>query len=109
MTFLRALINPFRPWYYGLKSEAKLALVLMRFPTLRAERPSVWRYDTLRAMEIGKNVDIGRFCEIIAYSHNPRTPVAGKLILEDNVIISTGCNVRAAGGVISMAKYSGLG
>lgn len=109
MGLFRGLLNPFIGWTNALKAEVKMGMVLMRNPTLRIDRPSVWRFDTLRALEIGTGVWVGPHTEVIAYSRSPRSRVAGKLILGDGVAVSAGCNIRAAGGVISIGTQSGLG
>jgi acetyltransferase-like isoleucine patch superfamily enzyme len=86
-----------------------MCLVLIRFPGLRIQRPSIWKFDTLDALEIEDGVWVGPFTEIIAFSRSPRSRVAGKLILRKGAIVSAGCNVRAAGGVISIGADSGIG
>ena len=104
MSLLRALINPFRSWFGSLKVKAGVYLVLIRFPTLKIDRPTVWRFDTLRALDIGKEVVVGSFTEIVAYSRSPKSRIAGKLILGDRVFLGAGCNIRAAGGVIAIGS-----
>lgn len=86
-----------------------MCLVLIRFPGLRIQRPSIWKVDTLNALEIEDGVWVGPFTEIIVFSNSPRSRIAGKLILRKGAIVSAGCNVRAAGGVISLGVNSGIG
>jgi len=109
MNLFRALTNPISSWIEALKVEAQVALVLTRFPTLKIQRPSVWRFDTLRALEIGKHVMVGSFSEIVAYSRTPKSSIAGKLIVGDSVFLGAGCNLRAAGGVIAIGSNTNIG
>src|SRR6185503_17427792 len=78
-------------------------------PTLKVERPSLWEFDTLRALDFGENVYVGPYTEIVVFSRSVRSKVPGKLILGDRVILTAGCNVRAAGGVIRIGSHSGVG
>jgi acetyltransferase-like isoleucine patch superfamily enzyme len=80
--------------------ELQLCRVLIRFPTLKIQRPSIWRFDTLAVFDIGKQVTVGSFTEIVAYSKTGKTQISGKLILGDRVFLGAACNIRAAGGVI---------
>ncbi len=43
MNLFRALANPIASGIDALKVEAQVCLVLIRFPTLTIQRPSVWR------------------------------------------------------------------
>lgn len=108
MGLFRALLNPVRSWTAALKREVQLNLLLMRFPTLEVSRPSIWRYDTLRAIDIGQGISVGPFTQIIAYSRSPRSRVPGKLILADGAAVGAGCNLRAAGGTISIGARTAI-
>jgi acetyltransferase-like isoleucine patch superfamily enzyme len=103
------LVNLISSWAGLLKTEVQMCLVLLRFPGVRIQRPGVWHFDTLDAIEIEAGVSIGPFTEIIAYSRSPRSQIAGKLILRSGAIVSTGCCIIAAGGVISIGVNSGIG
>ena len=109
MKLLSGLVNLISSWTDWLKAEVKICLVLVRFPGVRIQRPSIWHFDTLDAIEIEKGVWIGPFTEIVAYSRSPRTRIAGKLILRSGAIVAAGCCIRAAGGVISIGVNSGVG
>lgn len=109
MRLIRALGNPISSWVDRLKTEVKMCLVLVRFPTLTIQRPSVWRFDTLHALDIGEDVTVGSFTEIVAYSQARKSPIAGKLILGDRVFLGAGCNIRAAGGIISVGSNTLVG
>lgn len=108
MRFIRRLVNPILPLVDALRVEVQMWLVLMRFPTLAIDRPSIWRFDKLSALEIGEKVWVGPYTEIIAYSQSPRSSVAGKLILGNGSVVQTGCNIRAAGGIIDIGNDSVL-
>ena len=109
MKLLRGLVNLVSSWADQLKREIKICLVLLRFPGVCIQRPSIWHFDTLDAIEIETGVSIGPFTEIVAYSRSPRSSVAGKLILRSGAIVTAGCCIRAAGGVISIGVNSGIG
>jgi len=100
------LISSFTGW---LKAQVKLSLVLLRFPGVEIQRPSIWQFDTLDAIEIETGVWIGPFTEIVAYARSPRSQIAGKLILKRGAIVAAGACIRAAGGVISIGEDSGVG
>ncbi len=91
------------------KTQVHLVQVLARFPGATIARPSYWRFDTLDTVEIAERVSIGPFVEVIVYSQSPRSGVTGRLTLGDGCIISAGCNLRAAGGMIRIGKDSALG
>lgn len=109
MRIVRALLNPFVVWLESLKLEVQMARVLMRFPSLKIQRPSVWSFDTLEALDIGEAVWVGPFTEIIVYSRSHRSKVGGRLVLGRGAILAAGCNIRAAGGVIAIGADSGIG
>ena len=109
MKLLNGLVNLLSSWAVLLKTEIKLSLVLIRFPGVSIQRPSVWHFDTLDAIEIESGVWIGPFTEIVAYARSPRSQIAGKLILQRGAIVAAGCCIRAAGGVISIGVNSGVG
>lgn len=91
------------------KTQFHLAQVLTRFPGTTIARPSYWRFDTLDAIEIGEGASIGPFVEVIAFARSPRSRVPGRLILRAGSIVSAGCNLRAAGGLIELGEQSGIG
>jgi acetyltransferase-like isoleucine patch superfamily enzyme len=109
MKLLKALASLISSWVDMLKTEVEMCLVLVRFPGLRIQRPSIWKVDTLDALEIEDGVWVGPFTEIVVYSRSPRSRVAGKLILRKGAVVSAGCNIRAAGGAISIGVNSGIG
>jgi acetyltransferase-like isoleucine patch superfamily enzyme len=82
-----------------------------RHPTLVCHPTAVWNYafKHIDAIELGEHVSVAAFAEIIVYKHARHSAVEGRLILGDRAVISTGANVRAAGGIISIGKGSGIG
>lgn len=82
-----------------------------RHPTLVCHHSTLWNYGyrDIDALEIGKNVWIGPYAEILVFRHSPNSSVEGRLILEDEVKISFGADIRAAGGTIRIGKGSGIG
>lgn len=106
---MRSLANLFRSWLDVMRVRTHVAVLLLKYPTLTIQRPSVWRYDTLRAIEIGEDVLIGPYTEIIVYSRTARSRIPGLLICGDRVFIAAGCNIRAAGGTISLGSNALIG
>ena len=86
-----------------------MSVALLRFPTLTIQRPSVWRYDTLRAIELGQGVVVGPFTEIIVYSRTANSRTIGRLACGDRVFIGGGSNIRAAGGSILIGANTMVG
>jgi acetyltransferase-like isoleucine patch superfamily enzyme len=85
--------------------------VKIRFPSLKSDPTAIWDYGyhDLDAITIGKDVSVAPFAEILVHKHNRNSTLEGKLIIGDRVIISTGANIRAAGGVISIGEGSAVG
>ena len=109
MNLIRGIANYFTSWLDVARVQVHVAVLLLRNPTLTIQRPSVWRYDTIKAIELGRHVSVCPFTEIIVFSKSSRSAVPGKLILGDGSILAAGCNIRAAGGVIAIGKNSGVG
>lgn len=81
-----------------------------RHPTLHADASSIWDYGyrDLDALEIGRDVTVGPFAEILVYRRSVRSSVPGRLILGDAVHIGFGTDVRAAGGTIRIGSGTGI-
>jgi acetyltransferase-like isoleucine patch superfamily enzyme len=77
-------------------------------PTLRCEYPVIWKYpyDGLDAIELGRDVYIMAQCEIIVFKETPRSSKMGRLAIGDGSVLTTGVNVRAAGGTIRIGRNS---
>jgi acetyltransferase-like isoleucine patch superfamily enzyme len=85
--------------------------VRARHPTLYADPTAIWDYGyhDVDLIEIGKNVSIGPFAEILVYRQSRHSKVPGRLILADRAIVSMGVDIRAAGGTIRIGENSGVG
>lgn len=79
--------------------------------TLNADPTVIWNYPYARpdAIEIGRDVTVMAYCEMLAFTDSPFGTAEGRLVLEDGVVIATGVNIRAAGGVVSVGRGSGIG
>ena len=82
-----------------------------RHPTLMSHPTVVWDYgyDDIDAIEIGKDVTVCAFAEIVVHRQSPRSPIEGRLVLGDGAIVACGANVRAAGGTIRIGSDAGVG
>lgn len=80
-------------------------------PTLYTHHSVIWNYgfNWLDSLEIGKDVYVMPGAEIIVFKKTKNSQKEGKLILKDHSVIGTGVNIRAAGGVIELGEYSGIG
>lgn len=106
---VRTIVNASRTAKDAARAWLKRAMVRARFAGLQVKGPSVWEYDRLDAFDIADGVWVGPFTEIVAYSHSARSRVPGKLVLKRRAVVSTGANLRAAGGVIEIGEDSGVG
>lgn len=84
--------------------------VLYRNPTLDCDPSVIWDYsfNAPDSIQLGRNVSIRAFCEIVVYQRTRLTSVEGKLIVGDGAVISTGANIRAAGGCISIGAGTAI-
>ncbi len=82
-----------------------------RHPTADVDPTALfdYEYDNLEHIKVGKNVSIGPLVQIIVFRKTNHSSVLGELSLGDNAVLSTGVNIRAAGGAISIGKGSGVG
>lgn len=85
--------------------------VLAHHPGLRSDPTAIWDYAwaEVAAIEIGRRVSVAAHAEIIVYRHVRHSRIEGKLVLHDGAVISTGCNLRAAGGRIEIGRASAIG
>ena len=84
--------------------------IRVRHPTMICDPTAIWNYAyaDLANIEIGKNVSVLAYSEIIVYRQSRRSGVPGKLVLKDNALISFGANIRAAGGHIEIGANSAI-
>lgn len=82
-----------------------------RHPTLASDPTAIWdyAYSAIDDIEIGLGVSVCAFSEILVYRSTRHSRVRGRLVIKDGVVISTGTNIRAAGGTISIGPGSGIG
>ena len=107
MNNISALVAPLKQ---SLTRRILTYRVRARHPTLHCD-PSAffdYAYKDLDDIEIGENVSICAFCEIVIQRHTRHSSVPGKLILKDGAIVSTGVNIRAAGGCIEIGRQSAV-
>ena len=104
MRAVHSLTNLVFSWLDVLRVHIHIGVLLLKYPSLTIQRPGVWRYDALSAIEIGKNVSFGPFAEVVVFSRTPKSHVCGRLLCGDRVFIGAGSNIRAAGGVISIGS-----
>jgi acetyltransferase-like isoleucine patch superfamily enzyme len=85
--------------------------IQFRNPTLISDPSAIWDYGwaDVDAIEIGTNVSVGPFAEIVVQKRSPHTRVPGRLVLCDGAIITAGVNIRAAGGTIRIGRQTGIG
>lgn len=85
--------------------------VMRHNPTLECHPTAIWDYSYrhLDAIELGTGVQVQAFTEILVYKYTRHSSKEGKLIVADGVTITTGTNIRAAGGVIRIGRYTGIG
>ena len=90
-------------WILGLR-------VRLRHPTLTSDPTAIWDYgySDIEAIELGERVWVGAFTEVIVQRHAQHSRIEGRLKLDDGVVISTGVNLRAAGGAIQVGAGSVL-
>jgi acetyltransferase-like isoleucine patch superfamily enzyme len=100
--FLHALRCGMRPiyWHFRLKST---------FPDLSLGFPIRALWDDFTAIEIGRQVALGAFSEIIVFKRHPNSRVAGRLVIGDRCSIGAGANLRATGGVIVIGQNTIIG
>ena len=79
-----------------------------RNPTLDCDPTAIWDYgySDIDVIRIGQNVTVRAFAEIIVYKKAQHSSIEGSLTLGDNSVISTGANIRAAGGHIEIGEHS---
>ena len=84
--------------------------ILARHPTLVCDPTAIWDYGyrDIGAIEIGANVSVGAFAEIVVQARSAHSSVPGRLILADGAVIGSGANIRAAGGTIRLGRESGV-
>jgi acetyltransferase-like isoleucine patch superfamily enzyme len=83
--------------------------LMSKFPGLRAGFPSYWLIEDFGAISIGENVSVGPYADIVVVTWPAYSPIKGRLTIGDRVVIGSGANIRAAGGVIAIGNNALLG
>lgn len=85
--------------------------VRAQYPSLMCDPSAVWDYPygDLDCIRIGRGASVGPFAEIIVRRRSQYSSVEGGLTLGDRAVLSTGTNIRAAGGQISIGTGSAIG
>jgi acetyltransferase-like isoleucine patch superfamily enzyme len=76
----------------------------LRYPDLQIGYSTLIRCDTIDAIRLGSNINIGPFCEIVVYRRHGLTPVEGSLTLGTGTALGAFVNIRAAGGAIVIGE-----
>ena len=84
-------------------------MVRFRYPDLVVGYCTFFRFDTLDALTIGANVNIGPFGEIVAIRETRMTAVPGRLVIGSGTAIGAFANIRAAGGTIEIGSDCMIG
>ncbi len=81
-----------------------------RYTSLRCHHSVVWDYsfDALDSIQLGREVFVGPFAEILVYRRTKHSQIEGKLVVGDRVMIGTGVNIRAAGGTITIGSDTAI-
>ena len=79
-------------------------------PTLICHDTAIWDYGfrDLDAIELGADVSVGPYAEIVVHKRNTYTSVEGRLVVGDRASIGTGANIRAAGGTITIGSRTAI-
>lgn len=100
-----------RPLRQRMISAILAQRVRARYPTLNLDPTAIVDYGfrDIDIIEIGRNVTIGPFAEVLVRRTSRHSSVPGRLILGDNAVVAMGADVRAAGGTIRLGDNSGIG
>lgn len=82
-----------------------------RHPTLINDPTAIWDYGyrDITAIEVGRNVAVLAYTEIVVQRRTPHSRNVGRLVLGDGSVVGAGVVIRAAGGEIHLGKGSGIG
>lgn len=85
--------------------------VQVRHPTLKSDPSAIWDYGyaDVDAIELGEHVVVGPYAEILVYRRTTHSPVEGRLRIGSHSVISSGVNIRAAGGAVAIGDGSAVG
>lgn len=111
MSLLRAMSVSLAHAKQRATRAALRALICARHPTLACDSTAIWDipYRSIDELELGVDIRIMPFCEILVIPHSRFTSKHGRLSIGDDVVIATGVNLRAAGGEIRIGTGSAIG
>jgi acetyltransferase-like isoleucine patch superfamily enzyme len=99
--YLRAVYwackSPLRNWIASL-------IVQIRHADSTLVHPIHWIFSEVDNIQLGFQVNIGPFSEIIVEGRLPNSSISGKLVIGDRVVIGSHANIRASGGEIHIGK-----
>ena len=98
--------------YYKKKAIHRILAhrICARHPTLDSDPTVIWDYEygDLENIKIGKDVKVYPYAEILVYRHSLHGTIPGELSIGDRSAISTGANIRAAGGAITIGNGTAI-
>ena len=106
MRVARFLKSVASEYIHVVRVKVKRQVLRYQNPDLVIGYNTIIRYDTLMAINIGPNVTIGPFCEIVALERTRMSPVRGRLAIAAHSVIGAFANIRAAGGIIEIGPYA---
>lgn len=89
----------FRRWRRNLEIQLQNPGVELLFPIY-------WFFDDIQAIQMGTEIYIGSFSEIIVLKQSHSSRISGRLTIQDRVVIGSHANIRAAGGEIFIGRNS---
>ena len=75
-----------------------------QFPDLMLEFPCKFTFDDPEAIEMGRDISIGPFSELVVLKRSPSSTVGGGLLLGNRCVIGAHANIRACGGKIRIGQ-----
>lgn len=100
MLFSKLIVEPksyVSKWLRNARFQSK-------FPGVTLEFPTKILFDQLDAIEIGQDVHIGPYSEMIIQKVSPSSNISGKLCIGNRVVVGAWSNIRAAGGEIFIGE-----
>lgn len=74
--------------------------LVLRYPGVNINFPTIIKFDDIDSIKFGEDISIGSYSEIVVFKRSPSTDIEGRLEIGNRVVIGTGVNIRAAGGVV---------
>jgi acetyltransferase-like isoleucine patch superfamily enzyme len=100
MQYLRAIYwsfkSPLSNWFVNLRMQ-------IRHPDSTFVFPLRWLFSDVKSIQLGSQVKIGAFSEIVVEGRLPNSSISGQLVIGDRVVIGSHANIRASGGKIHIS------